>query len=158
MINVEQFVQYVIRPTLIEMGKYSESAENLLIGTAVQESKLEYLHQINGPAISIYQIEPNTYNDMWANYINHRSELSTLLRQIAGYKYRTTNIPAREMYGNLFYATAMCRVHYLRVKQSLPQHDDLEKIGVYYKKYYNTKSGKATVAQFLENYYKYVIK
>lgn len=157
MINIEQFVEYIIRPTLKEMGSYSEAAENLLIGTAVQESKLEYLHQIGGPAISVYQIEPNTYNDMWVNYIDHRSKLSTKLRQIAGYKYRATVIPATEMYGNLFYATAMCRVHYLRVREPLPVHDDVEALGAYYKKHYNTPLGKATVAQFYDNYYKYVI-
>jgi hypothetical protein len=47
--------QYVIRPTLQRLGLWSLAAENLLLGTAAQESKLGYyLHQLEGPALGLY--------------------------------------------------------------------------------------------------------
>lgn len=50
----------LIRRVLIGIGGYSEEAENLLMGTAAQESALgEYIRQLgNGPALGIFQMEP----------------------------------------------------------------------------------------------------
>ena len=68
--------KYIIIPTLDYMRMNSNSAVNLLLGTAAQESRLgKYLHQINGPALGIYQCEPNTLDDIFNKYLRHRKEL-----------------------------------------------------------------------------------
>jgi hypothetical protein len=57
---------------------------------------------------------------------------------------------------NLKYATAMARIHYLRISEPLPQFNDIEGMWNYYKQYYNTPKGAATRDQFMGNYAKYV--
>ena len=158
MLDVKQFVEYIIRPTLKEIGYYSEAAENLLIGTAVQESHLVYIQQIKGPAVGVYQCEPNTYNDMWENYINYRSPLTQNLRSIASKRYSTTDIDVKELHGNLNYATAICRVHYMRVSEPLPDANDVQGMAAYWKRYYNTALGAGSIDQFIDNYTNVVMK
>jgi len=135
---------------------YSEAAENLLIGTAMHESKLEYLHQINGPAIGLWQMEPDTHNDLWENYIKYRDNLKSLLRQLAGAKHLSKNVDHKEMHGNLNYACAMARMQYYRQAEPLPDSQDIEGLAEYYKKYYNTPLGKATPRHFVEAYHKVI--
>ena len=75
-INVKDLKFKIIIPTLQFIGLYSESAVNLLLGTAAQESHMgTYLTQIKGPALSIYQIEPKTHADIWKNYLSYRLDL-----------------------------------------------------------------------------------
>jgi hypothetical protein len=76
-IDANQLRHYVVRPTLRRLGLWSKSAENLLMGTAAQESHLgTYLHQVGGgPAKGIFQMEPATERDLIKNYIRYRPEL-----------------------------------------------------------------------------------
>ena len=146
--------RYIIIPTLDYIGMNSKSAVNLLLGTAAQESRLgKYLHQINGPALGIYQCEPNTLDDIFNKYLRHRKEL---LRKIL-----KLSIPgltkSKNAVGNLYYATAIARIHYYRVPEKLPSSDDIEGLANYWKKYYNTKKGKGTPEEFINNYKRYVL-
>jgi len=150
MIDVDQFRQYIIRPILDYLDLYSPAAENLLVGTALAESGLSYLHQINGPALGFYQCEPNTHHDIWDNYLAYKRRLSGRVRSLASERFQENR--DIELQGNVFYATAICRVHYLRVKEALPDPDDLIGLAGYWKKYYNTEHGKGTIDHFYMNY------
>jgi len=144
----------VIQPVLNAMGMYSRAAEELLLLTCAQESHgAEYLHQINGPALGIYQMEPRTHDDIWDNYLRYKDELSDT---ISGYVVTRHFRQADQMKGNLYYATAMARVFYLRFSESLPEADDIEGLAKYYKKYYNTPKGAATVEQAISNYERFM--
>ena len=78
MLNIQQFRANIVRPTLEAIGAHSRAAEDLVLGTALQESNLHYLRQLNeGPARGVYQMEPATYDDIWENYLAFRAELST---------------------------------------------------------------------------------
>jgi hypothetical protein len=150
MIDVSQLRGYVIRPVLQDLGMHSEAAENLLLGTAAQESRLgAYLHQRDdGPALGIYQMEPATHEDIWNNYLLHRPVLAHKANAfIAPSRDKT-----RELIGNLNYATAMCRLHYYRVAAPLPKADDIVGLAAYWKKYYNTEGGKGSVSEFIAHY------
>ncbi|WP_441001312.1 hypothetical protein [Fodinibius sp. SL11] len=158
MIYCKQLREYVIRPVLHDIGKYSRNAEELLLLTAAQESGLgKYLHQLgDGPAIGIYQMEPATHDDIWSNFLKYKPTLGdTILRWEMPRAFADNN--AKEMAGNLYYATAMARCFYLRFYESLPEFADVEGMAKYYKKYYNTHKGKATVKEAIENYNKYVV-
>jgi len=151
MIDVSQFRQYIVRPVLEYLDLYSEAAENLLIGTALTESQLKYLQQLNGgPAMGLYQCEPATHDDIWDNFLVFRETLASKVRNLASQRFLTH--PHNELQGNLFYATAVCRTHYFRVKEALPDADDLIGLAGYWKKYYNTEHGKGTVDQFYMSY------
>lgn len=149
-IRPDQLRAYVIRPVLNALGLYSAAAEELLILTAATESLCgEYLHQVGGPAIGIFQMEPNTHTDIHVSYLKYRKDLAA---KIAAYGNRAT-----QMAGNLNYACAMARVHYLRVDDPLPAADDIEGLARYWKDFYNTHMGSGTVEHAIANYRKYAL-
>lgn len=157
---------YIIVPTLQLLGNEfnSNAAINLLLGTAAQESHLgKYLHQLNGEALGIYQIEMDTHIDIYENYLQYRSELlDKITTFLISFKLTNSNPILRISYyeqnliGNLYYATAIARLIYYRVSEKLPEADDIEGLAEYWKKYYNTEKGKGTVKEFVENYKRFV--
>ena len=158
--DCQQLRLRVIRPVLQDLHLWSQSAENLLLGTAAQESLLGYyLCQKRGPALGIFQMEPATHKDIWERFMPSRSQ--TLRRKVqalararwAGLRYP----PAQEMVVNLAYATALARLHYLRVPSPLPAADDLDALAAYWKRHFNTRRGRGTRAQFVENYGRFVV-
>lgn len=152
--RAQDIIEYVIRPTLKHLNLYSESAENLLVGTAAHESRFEYLHQVKGPAIGLWQMEPGAFKDIFDNYLDYRSELKVKIRNLAAGRFSGTVIPAEEMHGNLNLACAMARLQYYRQSEPLPHKDDIAGLGRYYKKWYNTPAGKATPEDFVEAFNK----
>lgn len=149
--RAQDIIEYVIRPTLEYLGMYSPAAENILIGTAAHESlNFTRLHQIQGPAIGLWQMEPGTHKDLYENYLDARSSLKVKIRGIAAGRFSGTDIPADEMHGNLNYACAMARLQFWRRSAPMPHEDDIEGLGRYYKKWYNTPAGKATPEDFVE--------
>jgi len=148
MINPDQFRELVIWPTLKYLGMYSESAVNLLLGTAAHESKLSYLKQINGPALGVYQIEPATHKDVYDNFLGYRLGLREKVLALA------SNVSNKdidnELIVNLAYATAIARLIYYRIPEPLPDADDVPGMADYWKRHYNTVLGRGTVEQFIE--------
>jgi len=153
MINIEHFKDEVVVPTLTELSMYSEAAVQLVIGTAIQESRLHYLKQIpSGIAKGGCQMEEATHNDIWENFIAYKPEIKTTLLGIANQSMDLTD----QLKGNLYYAVAMCRVHYYRVSEALPEENDIEGMARYWKKYYNTPLGAGTEEEFIHNYKEYM--
>lgn len=143
MLNPTHFREHVIRPTLEHLGLWSESAENLLLGTALVESGLTHLVQLGGgPALGVYQMEPATHDDIWKNFLKFRDDLRKRVCDTINLDPGMRPEADRHLIGNLFYATAMARVHYLRVLESLPEADDVWRMAGYWKAYYNTELGK----------------
>lgn len=150
MMDIGQFRDLVVRPSLAALKIRSPAAERLLLGTAVQESGLRYLAQINGPAIGVFQMEPATHDDI----------LAYLRRNPRRYKTVSDNcltLHANEMAWNLKYATVMARLHYWRDPAPLPDADDIAGLGAYWKRVYNTAAGRGTARQFVSNYQKYIV-
>lgn len=154
-----QLREHVIRPVLRYLDAYSESAEELLVLTAAHESLMgEYLHQTGGgPAVGIYQMEPATHDDIWASYLAYRHALAERIAETRTGLFQASGQPALEMAGNLYYATAMARAHYLRVPETLPGSDDSLGLAGYWKSHYNTTAGAGTVAQALSHYQRYAV-
>lgn len=155
-IHPGQLRELIIRPACEAISLYSVAAEQLLLGTACQESACgKYLKQLGtGPALGIFQMEPATHDDLWENFLQHRQELA---RKVSSLHLGTESDEgaAPAMVWNLRYAAAMCRIHYYRVKAPLPAAYDLDAQAAYWKKYYNTSLGKGTVEEYKENWRKY---
>ncbi len=146
MIDLDQFRDYVIEPTLEDLGMLSTSAVELVLGTALQESHLKYIKQLGeGPALGVCQMEPNTHDDIWKNFLAYRNVLSDAVLDIGGPE-------PQELIWNLKYSVAMCRVHYRRVRSPLPQAGDVEGQAQYWKTYYNTELGKGTTQEYIDNW------
>lgn len=153
MFNKTQFKE-LIETALKKLDLYSESAVNLLLGTAAQESKFgTYLKQLgSGPARGVFQMEPATETDLWKNYIVYKPQLMQKIKEVCG--LLGPNQEALQY--NLYYAVAMCRIHYLRKTDPLPDADNIQAMAAYWKKHYNTYLGKGTVEEFVENYKRFV--
>ena len=145
--KADELLEYVIRPALNKIGLGGHDAEQLVLGTAIVESGLQYLHQLGGgPAIGLWQMEPATFTDIYANYLRYQSPLSGALASIGV----VFPIDANQMAWNLYYGAAMCRIHYRRVKAPLPK--TLDGCAEYWKEYYNTPLGKGTVRKYVKSF------
>lgn len=142
--KIEQLKQYVIEPVLRKLNLFSEEAVALIAGTAMTESLSgEYIHQVGGPACGIYQMEPRTAKDILENYLPYKPTLEMSVRRL----YIPDLTLEENLTSNLPWATAMCRIHYLRVKSVIPK--TIEERAKYWKKYYNTPLGKGSVESYL---------
>src|SRR5262249_50020699 len=73
----DDFLASIIRPTLLAIDLHSTAAEQLLLGTAMQESDLIHRRQLgDGPARGFFQMEPATHNDIWQSFLRFRQELA----------------------------------------------------------------------------------
>jgi hypothetical protein len=157
MIDKDQLRDIIIKPTLIMLAKYSESAVNLLLGTAAQESAMgTFLVQkgigFNG-GIGIYQMECKTYHDTYLRAVESTVSMKTKFKLFFGYEGKPL---AARLASDLQFATAMARLYYAQVQEPLPDKDDIEGLANYWKKYYNTSLGKGTTDEFTRNYKRYV--
>lgn len=149
-LDLQQVRQWIVKPTLEYLGLWSLSAERLVLGTAVHESRLRYIDQIDkynrpGPAFGLWQMEGPTHADLYNSFLSYQPELKLKVTRLASFYSGSFPDPG-EMVGNLKYACAMCRIHYRRVKAPLP--DDVRGLAEYAKRYYNSMLGKATVQQY----------
>jgi hypothetical protein len=143
----------VIKYCLDGIGLYSKEAENLLMGTAAQESRLgTYLRQLGGgPALGIMQMEPATFNDIKINYLSYRSQLVSKILGISG----CLRLVPEYMEWNIALSICMARIHYYRIPEPLPI--DIISMAHYWKKYYNTYLGSGTEKEFIDNYNTYCL-
>lgn len=150
MIDAKQFRDFIIVPALDQIELYSDAAVELLLGTAIQESRLQYLKQLGGgPALGVFQMEPATHDDIWKNYLKFRKKLALDVGRLAH------AINPQSMATDLLYAAAMCRVHYRRVPKPLPPQGDYEAQAAYWKEHYNTYEGAGTEEEYIENWNAY---
>jgi hypothetical protein len=150
MIDPKQLLNEIIRPVIKDLALWSANAERLILGTACQESACgKYLVQIRGPALGIFQMEPPTHDDIWNNFLRYRPDLAEKINLLAINDTPT----AEEMTGNLYYAAAMCRVHYLRDSEPIPT--TLAGQAAYWKRVYNTEAGKGTIGEYMNNWDRY---
>jgi len=132
MIHRKELEEYIIGPALKEINMHSNDAVHLLLVTAALESDLGFhIKQVNGPALGIYQMEPNTHDDIWDNVLAYNS--SKLQRMIGS--GNGCSMPSRMIY-DLKYATCMARVLYSRYKDAIPGRQDTDSIIHYYLKYW----------------------
>lgn len=154
MLDCSQFRSLIIEPVLSKLQVYSKEAEEILVFTCASESSGgTFLHQIKGTALGIYQMEPSVYTDIWVNYIRARNQLATLM----ALHFNCNKIPEvdRLIY-DLHFATAMARIHFLRVKPLIPKTNDVEGLWEYYKKFYNTEKGKAKKDDCIKKYKEFI--
>ena len=130
---------------------YSVAAEELLVITAAQESlggtylwQNDVLGFPKGPAIGPFQMEPATHDDLWNNFLKYRPILAKPLGDAS----------AGRMAWDWYYAIRIARLNYYRFPTPIPA--DFEGQIRYYKKYWNTELGAATLGQVRSNYERFV--
>lgn len=143
-------LQYVVTPTLQYLDPeipYSRGAERLLLGTAIHESKLQWLDQTApgpGPAYGLWQVEAATHDDLWTRFVEPRQALAHKLRSLRA----PWASPIDQLRWNLPYACAIARVVYFRTPDPMPAVDDVDTMAALSKRVFNTVKGKATVDDY----------
>lgn len=149
-INVHDFRQYIVVPSTdlcADLASVPDTpyVRDLLVATCAVETHLgTYLHQLShGPALSLYQFEPTTLEDLVKNFASAR-RYSSLLRaaRVEGQS------DLDQIMWNLRLATVYARLNYFRVKEPLPRETTFDSLWHYYKTHWNTPAGAATAASF----------
>lgn len=151
-IDPVQLRTLVVRPALDLCARYAAVphtpyVEDLLLATAAVETQCgRWLHQVSGPAISIYQFEPSSLTDLIERFIEPRApRFAPLAAQIGGFGDSRIRVVC-----DLRLATVLARLFYYRVPQRLPavNHYTLADLWAYYKPYWNTAAGAADRSEF----------
>lgn len=153
-LEIEHVRMYVVKPALYRIDLWSGAAENLVLGTLMQESELRALKQYGtGPALGLAQMESATHLSLWVHSIPGISGLAgRLTALLAPVDHEALPLPNElALTHNLLYAAAMCRVRYYIVPQRLPLQNDPMAMATYWLRYYNA-GGKGTLAAALPHF------
>lgn len=142
-----------VRGVLQLAGLWSMPAEELLLGTAAQESHLgKYRRQIGGgPGTEIYQVELRTERSLWEDWIANRPSIAVMIMSISG----VSKPDPLQLEFNLAYQTLMARLRYYAwVKAPIPE--SLVGQAIYWDQNYNCNPNYGTPEEYIANYKKYV--
>lgn len=122
-IAASELRQYVIRPTLLYLGRHSATAEAFLLGTAASQSEL-------GSALcdrqghGLYCISELRHQQLWDQHLARDPDLASLVRGLAS-QHAFLAAPHLELTVNLRYATAIAWLMVEAEYAELPAADDL---------------------------------
>ncbi len=108
---------------------------------AHESGGFSYVKQVNGPALSLFQVEPPTFTDV-LDYASRRQLLSG----------DDLHSPPERLIFDSSYASAIGRIFFMRFPEPLPDPDNIVGLSVYAKNYWNTHMGKATPELYEEAY------
>lgn len=169
-ISAEDLREFVIRPTLLLLNDWSHNTENLLVGTAAQESNLGCtLQSCNHSGTGLYRISAHTHLEVWDKYLVTDPESASRVRGLAS-QQQFLKSPHAELISNLSYATAIAWMVYKRHQLLIPDNLNTYELGKYWLDYYCKRdsqcdqaphdqtihSNNACVDQFVESYDKLV--
>ena len=109
-INCHEFLEYVIQPTLKQLGEESPVAERLLQATACHQSEMGH-HLQRSDGIGIYGITEAMHQAVWDHYLAMDCELASQVRGMAS-QHEFPKSPHSELATNLRYATAIAWMIY----------------------------------------------
>jgi len=145
----------IIRLSTRSMHQWSPEAEELLLMLAAHESGLgRHLHQIGGPALGLYGMEPATEADIWASYIAYRPGIAAKIADLCG----LCGPSHEQLQYNPIYATVMARLKLRQCPGALPLAHDIDAMAIYAKRYYNTPLGRATAEKYSLDYCRLVLQ
>ena len=152
MFDITQFRADILTPALGALQFRDLEIKELLVFTcAVESAGGTYVRQVKGPALGIYQLEPNTFTDLWFNYILRKPDIVNLLSINLGVHRLPDPI---ELVTDLKLASAFCALLYKYRKAQIKSIDPVHLWEVY-KPLYNTEKGAATKDKALAAYYKF---
>lgn len=118
----------------------TEQAIQLLCMVAAHESgRFQFVRQVNGPAMSLFQMEPETFEDVQDYAIRKHMAIVSELPS-----------PPERLIFDSYFGAAMSRIFFMRFPELFPK--GLDSLAVYAKKYWNTHLGEATANDYLRAY------
>ncbi|MFW6002291.1 MAG: hypothetical protein ACOCQD_03040 [archaeon] len=155
-----QLKHHIDRVLSNEIPKYhSRDAVYQLLFTSAAESDCgKYIRQVKGPAMGLFQIEPNSEKLVWKWVIENNENLfEALVNSSTG-----SIFGGDDLIGNIKYQIILARAYYYSCPDALPNisdpidKDSIKRMARYWKKYWNTEKGKGTVKGAVKKYKKFV--
>lgn len=109
-INCHEFLEFVIQPTLKQLGVASPKAEQLLLATACHQSEMGH-HLQHSDGIGVYAITEDMHKNVWDHYLAMDCDLASQVRGMAS-QHEFPKSPHSELVTNLRYATAIAWMIY----------------------------------------------
>ena len=145
MSNFSRYVKNTLQDAALPA---SDSAVELLVMIAAHESGgFQFVRQIKGSALGLYQMENPALLDV-QRYI-------AVKPRSLGHLQDYTTVPFEFLNYDQQFATVAARIYLMMKPERLPEFDDVEGMGVYAKKYWNTSLGKATAHKYASDYQLY---
>ena len=141
--------ELVIADTLNYLHEWSQAAENLLVGTAIQESGLGFCLK-SGRRLGLYQISPAAHRAVWDHYLVFNPNRASQIRGLAG-QHSFVHNPHKELLTNLRYATAIAWSIYLKSGCVLPKAGDIEGLAKIWHRHFHSHPS-ASIKEFVRNY------
>ena len=147
---VASVLERVILPSLVKLnldqidGEVC-SAAALMGAIGQHESRYQTFHQVNGPALSWWQIEPATYLDLLTT-----PNAMDILNPFAQKSANLNMNPLTELEYNPWYAAAVARLVIARKGAPIPAQY-IHLVAAWWKLHWNTPAGAGTVEEFIEN-------
>jgi len=144
--KTELIKDHIITPALVAINSYSDDRADMVFVTGATETQYRYIRQIKGSALSWFQIERKTHDDLYRFLGQSRKQhiLDGLIKLTGG------AISFGQLEINPWYAAACCAVRYMYDPKPLPKANARMRQAEYYKRIYNTSEGKGTTGEFLE--------
>ena len=146
--NSQQLYDHIIKPTHEYMGGNYESinANFLSLCTAAIESNCGYyIKQVGGPALGVWQMEPDTHRDI---RLNCDALMEVAFNELIDNLKTYLPIDIKELISSPMYACAMARLKYSMDPAPLPDSGNIRAVYDYYKRIYNTPAGASTYEKF----------
>jgi len=145
--------EWIIKPYLQGLGEYSEVAENLLLGTAAQESLLGlhcFCAQTKG--LGLYRITAEKHRELWDSYLVQFPDLASQQRGLAS-QQQFLKDPHGELITNLTYTTGMAWMIYRRAAIETSKPLDLPALAQLWANHFDNGTGTARNAdEFIQTY------
>lgn len=147
----------VIIPACRNLKALSLDAVALLMGTCANESNLgNKLSQeelgywsnkgVRKGGLGIFQMEKPTHDDLCIVYLKNNPFLQSVFLQY----YHEFN--SNFLITDLMYAAMFSRLQYMRRRDPLPEWENAQAVAAYYKQFYNSGDGAATMDRFVSVY------
>ncbi len=149
MLSAYDLRHLIIRDTLKRLDDWSPAAENLLLGTAAQESGLGNDLK-SGRMLGLCHISPQTHQAVWDKYLVKNPDLASRVRGLASQRSFLSN-PHGELVTNLIYATAIAWLIYKRCNQALPAESDVNGLAKFWHRHFHAKAA-ATEGDFVNTW------
>ncbi|MBV6289385.1 hypothetical protein [Pseudomonas aegrilactucae] len=122
-IAASELSEFVIRPTLLYLGRQCPCAEALLLGVAASQSGMgNALHDHRGHGL--YRIAELRHQSLWDQFLARDPDLASLVRGLAS-QHAFLSGPHLELTVNLRYATAIAWMLIEEQAPKMPDPDDL---------------------------------
>lgn len=141
--------ELIIADTLRYLDDWSLAGENLLLGTAIQESGMGFCLK-SGRQLGLYHISPAAHRAVWDHYLVLLPDKASTVRGLAGQHSFVEN-PHKELITNLRYATAIAWYIYRKAGINLPCAEDLEGLAKIWHRHFHCQP-TGTVKEFVRNY------